>query len=48
MNLGNFTVQPRFSNWRSSLAFNAQNPNIETEHVLKALLDQEDLLLNIY
>jgi ATP-dependent Clp protease ATP-binding subunit ClpB len=24
------------------LAFNAQNPNIETEHILKALLDQED------
>ncbi len=24
------------------LAFNSQNPNIETEHILKALLDQED------
>jgi len=24
------------------LAFNSQNPNIETEHILKALLDQQD------
>ncbi len=43
MNLGNFTIKAAEAFQQSQqLAFNAQNPNIETEHILKALLDQED------
>src|SRR5215471_1579730 len=43
MNLGNFTVKAAEAfQLAQQLAFNAQNPNIETEHILKALLDQED------
>src|SRR4249919_2255388 len=43
MNLGNFTIKAAEAIQQAQqLAFNLQNPNIETEHVLKALLDQED------
>src|SRR3954468_23189583 len=43
MNLGNFTIKAAEAFQQAQqLAFNSQNPNIETEHVLKALLDQED------
>ena len=43
MNLGNFTVKAAEAFQQAQqLAFNAQNPNIETEHILKALLEQED------
>ncbi|HEY2722628.1 MAG TPA: ATP-dependent Clp protease ATP-binding subunit, partial [Chitinophagaceae bacterium] len=43
MNLGNFTIKAAEAFQQSQqLAFNAQNPNIETEHILKALLEQED------
>ena len=43
MNLGNFTIKAtEVVQQAQQLAFNSQNPNIETEHVLKALLDQED------
>jgi ATP-dependent Clp protease ATP-binding subunit ClpB len=43
MNLGNFTVKAAEAfQLAQQLAFNAQNPNIETEHILKALLEQED------
>jgi len=43
MNLGNFTVKAAEAfQLAQQLAFNTQNPNIETEHILKALLDQED------
>lgn len=43
MNLGNFTIKAAEAFQQAQqLAFNAQNPNIETEHILKALLDQED------
>ena len=43
MNLGNFTVKAAEAfQLAQQLAFNAQNPNIETEHILKALLDQEE------
>ncbi|HEU4608674.1 MAG TPA: ATP-dependent chaperone ClpB [Chitinophagaceae bacterium] len=43
MNLGNFTVKAaEVVQQAQQLAFNAQNPNIESEHILKALLVQED------
>lgn len=42
MNLGNFTIKASEAiQSAQQLAFNSQNPNIETEHILKALLDQE-------
>ncbi|HLO79710.1 MAG TPA: ATP-dependent chaperone ClpB [Chitinophagaceae bacterium] len=43
MNLGNFTIKAaEVVQQAQQLAFNSQNPNIETEHMLKALLDQQD------
>jgi len=43
MNLGNFTIKAAEAIQQAQqLAFNSQNPNIETEHILKALLDQQD------
>jgi ATP-dependent Clp protease ATP-binding subunit ClpB len=43
MNLGNFTIKAAEAIQQAQqLAFNAQSPNIETEHILKALLDQQD------
>ncbi len=43
MNLGNFTIKASEAVQQAQqLAFNAQNTNIETEHLLKALLDQQD------
>jgi len=43
MNLGNFTIKAAEAVQQAQqLAFNHQNPNIETEHLLKALLDMED------
>ncbi len=43
MNLGNFTIKAAEAVQQAQqIAFNAQSPNIETEHILKALLDQED------
>ncbi|HRI22498.1 MAG TPA: Clp protease N-terminal domain-containing protein, partial [Panacibacter sp.] len=43
MNLGNFTIKAaEVVQQAQQLAFNFKNPNIETEHILKALLDQED------
>lgn len=43
MNLGNFTIKAsEVIQAAQQLAFNAQNPAIESEHILKALLDQED------
>jgi ATP-dependent Clp protease ATP-binding subunit ClpB len=43
MNLGNFTIKAaEVIQLSQQLAFNAKNPNIETEHILKALLDQQD------
>jgi len=43
MNLNNFTIKASEALQQAQqLAFNAQNPTIETEHVMKALLDQED------
>jgi len=43
MNLGNFTIKAAEAvQHAQQLAFNAQNTNIETEHLLKALLDQQD------
>ena len=43
MNLNNFTIKASEAIQQAQqLAFNSQNPNIETEHILKALLDQED------
>ncbi len=43
MNLNNFTIKASevFQN-AQQLAFNGKNPNIETEHFLKALLEMED------
>lgn len=43
MNLNNFTIkaQEAFAQ-AQQLAFNNNNPNIETEHILKALLEQQD------
>ncbi len=43
MNLGNFTIKAAEAFQQAQqVAFNAKNPNIETEHILKALLEQED------
>src|SRR6478672_2700688 len=43
MNLNNYTIKAQEVIQQSQqLAFNGNNPNIETEHLLKALLDQED------
>ena len=43
MNLGNFTIKAaEVVQQAQQLAFNSQNPTIETEHLLKALLDQQD------
>ncbi|RYY60238.1 MAG: ATP-dependent chaperone ClpB [Chitinophagaceae bacterium] len=43
MNLGNFTIKAAEAFQQAQqVAFNSQSPNIETEHILKALLDQED------
>jgi ATP-dependent Clp protease ATP-binding subunit ClpB len=43
MNLSNFTIKAAEAvQAAQQLAFNNQNSNIETEHLLKALLDQQD------
>lgn len=43
MNLGNFTIKAAEAVQQAQqLAFNTQNPNIETEHFLKALVEQQD------
>ncbi len=43
MNLGNFTIKAAEAFQQAQqFAFNAKNPSIETEHILKALLEQED------
>src|SRR3954470_5633070 len=43
MNLGNFTIKAAEAIQQAQqLAFNAKNPNIDAEHILKALLDMED------
>ena len=43
MNLGNFTIKAAEAVQQAQqLAFNNTKPNIETEHILKALLEQED------
>src|SRR5438552_3004644 len=43
MNLGNFTIKAAEAVQQAQqLAFNNGNPNIETEHILKALLEQQD------
>jgi ATP-dependent Clp protease ATP-binding subunit ClpB len=43
MNLGNFTIKAaEVVQLAQQLAFNAQSPNIETDHLLLALLQQED------
>lgn len=43
MNLSNFTVKAAGVIQASQqIAFNHSNPNIETEHILKALLEQQD------
>src|SRR3978361_470355 len=43
MNLNNFTIKAQEAIAASQqLAFNAGNPNIETDHILKALLNDDD------
>lgn len=43
MNLNNFTIKSQEAVQKAQqLAFNAHNPTIETEHLLKALLSEED------
>jgi len=43
MNLGNFTIKASEAVQQAQqLAFNSQNPNIETEHLLLSLLEQQD------
>jgi ATP-dependent Clp protease ATP-binding subunit ClpB len=43
MNLNNFTIQAsEVVQSAQQLAFNKKNPNIETEHLLQALLDQKN------
>ena len=43
MNLGNFTIKATEAFQQAQqLAFNEKHPNIETEHILKALLEQQD------
>jgi ATP-dependent Clp protease ATP-binding subunit ClpB len=47
MNLNNFTIKAQEAVAHSQqLAFNNQHPNIETEHLLKSLLSEEDSPLN--
>ena len=47
MNLNNYTIKAQELIQQSQqLAFTAGNPNIETEHLLKALLEQEDSLID--
>ena len=42
MNLNNFTIKgSEVLQLAQQLAFNNQNPTIETEHLMQALLDQE-------
>src|SRR6201994_4790880 len=46
MNLNNFTIKAQEAITRSQqLAFNSSNPAIDTEHLLKALLNEEDSLV---
>lgn len=46
MNLNNFTIKAQEAIARSQqLAFEASNPAIDTEHLLKALLAEEDSLV---
>lgn len=43
MNLNNFTIKSQEAVQQAQqLAFNGQNPSIETEHLLKALLSEDD------
>jgi ATP-dependent Clp protease ATP-binding subunit ClpB len=43
MNLNNFTIKAQEAIAQSQqIAFNLQQPNIETEHLLKALLSEKD------
>ncbi len=43
MNLSNFTIKSQEAFQKAQqIAFNARNPNIETEHILKALLSDDD------
>ena len=43
MNLNNFTIKSQEAFQKAQqIAFNNKNPNIETEHLLKALLSEED------
>jgi ATP-dependent Clp protease ATP-binding subunit ClpB len=43
MNLGNFTIKAaELVQQAQQLAFNSQNPTIETEHLLQAMLEQQD------
>jgi len=43
MNLGNFTIKAaELIQQAQQLAFNAKNPSIESEHILKAMLEQQD------
>jgi ATP-dependent Clp protease ATP-binding subunit ClpB len=43
MNLNNFTIKAQEAVAQAQqMAFNSQNPNIETEHLLKALLSEDD------
>src|SRR4051794_3712239 len=46
MNLNNYTIKSQeIIQQAQQIAFNNGNPNIETNHVLKALLDDEDSLV---
>ena len=43
MNLNNLTIKSQEAFQKAQqIAFNAKNPNIETEHMLKALLIDDD------
>ena len=43
MNLSNFTIKAAEAIQQAQqIAFNHQNSNIETEHILKALLEEQD------
>ncbi len=43
MNLNNFTIKSQEAFQKAQqIAFNTKNPNIETEHMLKALLSDDD------
>lgn len=43
MNLNNFTIKAQETIAKAQqIAYNNSNPNIETEHLLKALLDDQD------